>query len=142
MLNAEQIQMLAHSNDTASAIFLLMHERRRGRTILNLTLFKRQLKIKGVKISEKDFYTTFKTLQHMAAGDLIYGRNGSPDVFRWQNKGALKMVSDLGINIKATSKVELPSPRPIEKNSTVTVLERTGDHITVSIPLELLIGLK
>ncbi len=154
MFLSEPVKSLAHSNPTASAIFLSLSQRERPRRIVNITLLKQHLKQQKVNVSDRDFYLTFKALQKLEIGDLIFGRKGNPDVFVWYYD--LRDVANIGIGMDVSQpKVmrvedkEEPTPHVdaekavAEQNQTsIKVIAADNNCITISIPLEILKNLK
>lgn len=152
MFSTEPVKSLAHSNATASAIFLALSQRERPRRIVNITLLKSNLKAQKVDVSDKDFYMTFKTLEKLGIGDLIFGRKGNPDVFVWYFD--LRDVANIGIGAlsispKGARLTETPvltggvHKDVIEENKTsIKVISSDSNCITISIPLEILKNLK
>jgi hypothetical protein len=83
MLNSENIKELAHSNPTAGAVFLAFSQRERGRQVINLDLIYARLESQGVKLNHTDYFATFKRLEELEIGNLVYGRKGNPNRFVW-----------------------------------------------------------
>lgn len=95
MFSSENVKSVAHSNPTASAVFLELSQRERGRHIINLDLLETKLIAQGVKIDSGEFLTTFKQLEETGAGRLVYGRRGNPNCFIWNYD--LKDVARIGL---------------------------------------------
>lgn len=134
MFNTEAIKNLAHSNQTASAVFLFLSQRERSRRILNVTLLKRHLREQKVDISDKEFFLVFKTLEDMEIGNLVYGRKGNADVFVWYYNLKDVSAAALGSNeapIKAARNEKAPIKKEIKS-------VKGSDSITITIPLDLL----
>lgn len=98
MFNTESVKELAHSNTTASAIFLAFSQRERGRHVINLDLIYTRLEAEGVRMSHTDYFGTFKRLEELDIGKLVYGRKGNANRFIWSYD--LKDVAKIGLGNK------------------------------------------
>lgn len=116
MFNTESVKELAHSNPTAGAIFLAFSQRERGRHVINLDLVYARLEAEGVRLVHADYFATFKRLEELQIGQLIYGRKGNPNCFVWF--WDLKDVAKIGLGSKGVEpKQVVPrAPRGINKN--------------------------
>lgn len=139
-LNNNEIKNLAHSNEPASAIFLALSQRERARKALNLEILRHTMTSSGVAVKQKDFYGVFKALEALGAGDLLFGRNGNPNLFVW--KYDLKDIAKIGLGeSKLKAKPASPSKsRKIIRKSPVNTPETSGipkGYMPIYIPISL-----
>lgn len=139
MFNKEAVQSLAHSNPTASAVFLALSQRERNRRIVNIDLMKSHLEASGVAIDPKAYFDVFKRLDELQVGSLVYGRKGNPNTFEWAY--ALTSVTEVAlggkdIEIKALAEKSKPAAREIKRRGT------RQKYVTFRIPLSMIKGLK
>lgn len=150
MLDNQSIKSLAHSNATASTIFLIMSQRERARHVLNLDLLLSNAIAQSKDVSKEVFYETFKQLHNLKVGYIIYGRKGNNHKFVWTYD--MKDVAKIGLGIldivprksmpkkKVGQRVLKVSPTRNVTLKTPTIqgkIDRNG-FINISIPLNLL----
>lgn len=127
MMNTDAIKSVAHSNETASAIFLLLSQKKRGRKILNLDLIKSKLLGMGVVFDQKEFDSTFAKLQDLEIGTIIHGRGGSPSFFVLNYD--LRKVVETGLG------GDKPKKTIIRRSKSVPT---PREYVTITIPSEFL----
>lgn len=156
MFNTESVKELAHSNPTSSAVFLAFSQRERGRNVINLDLIYSQLEAEGVKLDHSDYFGTFKRLEELEIGKLVYGRKGNANCFIWSYN--LKDVAKIGLGSKGVEPKETVAraPRGINKGTlvirpkqkTVEALIPTKQrgpkkkYVHIKIPIEMLAMIK
>jgi len=97
-IEASAIKFLSAANPTAEAIFMALSLRERKQSETNLATFRRYLVGQGFKINETDFMNTFKTMESLGTGSVIYGRKGNSSRFKWNF--SLKDVATLAFDNK------------------------------------------
>lgn len=139
MFNTDTIKELADSSLTAKAIFKGLSGRERTRKILNLTLFKRHLRSSGkTPVSDKDFFITFKKLEGMGVGDLIYGRKGNPDVFVWYYN--LRDIGSIGLGYEEIVEANEQAAESVTpgESGVIKVVSQDDKRMLLSIPMDLI----
>lgn len=134
MFNTESVKELAHSNATAGAIFLAFSQRERGRHVINLDLVYARLEAEGVRLVHTDYFATFKRLEELQIGQLVYGRKGNPNCFIWHYD--LKDVAKIGLGNKGIEpKAVIPrAPRGINKGALALSTMRPPMRVTQEAP--------
>jgi hypothetical protein len=78
-----KIKEAAHKNQTAEAVFTALALRDRMRHTTDLNRFKTQLVKESGNIVEQDYLATFKELEKLGMGSIVYGRKKKPSKFKW-----------------------------------------------------------
>lgn len=104
-VSAEMVSLVSENN-TAKAIMADFAERRRFRKTTNIDRLKNLLLAKGEKIVDKEYMETFKRLQDMDYGSIVYGRNGQPTRFVWNYN--LKSVGRSAFTGEDKEPIKLP----------------------------------
>lgn len=105
MFNQEEIKSIANQSPTSKIVFNNLSKRLRFRRGTNLSKFHVQLINAGEKIVEDEYMDTFKKLQTLGVGSLIFGRGGKPNRFKWNYN--LKDVAKAAFSAQKVEMVEL-----------------------------------
>jgi hypothetical protein len=81
-LQVEKLKELA-KNETAEYLFIALALKERVHSETDLVRFRRALVAQGVKVEQEAFMDTFRKLEKLGAGSIIYGRNGKNTRFKW-----------------------------------------------------------
>ncbi len=82
-LKGAKLKQIADENETSQLIMFSLADRNRFRSITDISHMKNILIQKGEKIVLEDYMKTWKELDAMGVGAIIYGRNGKPNRFKW-----------------------------------------------------------
>lgn len=110
MFDQFELKNVAGLNHTSKVIFDTLSKRLRFRRQTNLTNFHNHLINTGEKIIEDEFLDTFKGLQILGVGSLIFGRNGKPNRFKWNYN-----LKDVAKAAKSDAKMEVKEMFPAGK---------------------------
>lgn len=105
------LKELPKTNPMAFLIFKGLSERRRNRWETDINRNSMTLLNKGFKIDQNKFIQTWKDLETLGAGVIVWGRNGNPNRFRWHY--SLKDIGSAALN------PEVLEIQPIEQSETV-----------------------
>lgn len=75
----EALKQVVNQSEATKAIFKALGKRVRFRRHTNIQFFQYQLQT----VSKEEIITTFKRLQELGLGVVVYGRGKNPDKFIW-----------------------------------------------------------
>lgn len=145
-LNMTAVSDLRSASPTAHNVLDDMSERERFRRYTNLDLYRQQLIRKGVKVVTQEYFDTFKKLEEIGAGKIVYGRKGNPHRFEWHfslkdiAKGAKGQLEGSPKELYSKPKAKRGRPRKNIAPEVVKgpVVQSKGDTISISIPKDFL----
>lgn len=113
-LDGSKLKQVGTSSHTAGAVLLSLAIRDRLRHSVNLAKIKDDLVRSGEKIVDSEYKQTWKDLQDLGMGSLVYGRGGNPDRFDFHRD--LRAVGKAAVEGTDTQSVDLaasiaPAPR-------------------------------
>jgi hypothetical protein len=111
-VDKSKLSELSKSNETATALFTEFANRKRFRWETDLRLQAAKLANKGYKVVDTDYLETWKQLETMGLGSIVYGRNGNSDRFKWRY--SLKEVGKAAIAPESVGEMQ-----PMEEKKVV-----------------------
>lgn len=82
-MEQSSLKQVAQLNDASVALFTEFAERKRFRRNVNLKRLRRELSQKFGDINSQQLLETFKQMQNLGLGSIIYGRGGKSTQFLW-----------------------------------------------------------
>lgn len=97
-LEGSKLKHIADRNDTAQLVMFSLADRKRFRSVTDIGHLKNLLIRSGEKIVNEDYMKTFKELEALGVGSIIYGRNGKSNRFEWNY--SLKAIGEAAMSGK------------------------------------------
>lgn len=129
--NPTQAPAAAKLSPTSEAVFFLLTMRERNSPSTDLRRIRQHLRKEGFHVVPEAVVDTFKALETMGAGTLVYGKRGHAKTFKW--KVPLKDVAKAAHLLPK----ELPKEEPVRAGLRTVIVLADSRRAIVEIPNDL-----
>lgn len=144
ILAGSKLKSIADRNDTSQLVLFALADRKRFRTVTDIGHMKNLLIRSGEKIVHEDYMKTWKELESLGIGSIVYGRHGQSNRFKWNySLSAVGKAAISGHDLEAKKLTQSPillapkkrGRKPKQAPSPAPKVEENQTNNVVYVPL-------